>query len=182
MENYLISKCKNGDGEAFRKLINIYRTKLYGYLLKLSGSKDEADEMLQQTLIKVWEGIIKYKDEKKFSSWLFTIAHNVAMDNFRKNKLKNNKTMINLIESELSSDSPEQNLITNETINLINKAVENLSYKQKTVFLLRQHAELPFRIISEITNEPLNTVLSHMHYAVKKIKKEVELEHGTREK
>ncbi|MCB0730428.1 MAG: RNA polymerase sigma factor [Ignavibacteriae bacterium] len=179
-EDLLISKCKNGDGEAFRHLMNIYKTRLYGYLFKFSNTKDFTEDLFQETLIKVWKGFKKYNHQQKFSSWLFTIAHNVAMDNLR--SIKNNKTYTDLtiVEQKLSSENLESKIIINETLEIINKTVEQLSNKQKTVFLLRQHGEMTFKEIAEAINEPLNTVISHMHYAMKKIRKQIEIENEPR--
>ena len=66
LENQLIDKCKAGDGEAYRDLINIYRNKLFGYLWRFSESRFDAEELFQETLIKAWKGIRKYNHQKKF--------------------------------------------------------------------------------------------------------------------
>jgi RNA polymerase sigma-70 factor, ECF subfamily len=182
LENLLIDKCKAGDGEAYRQLMNIYRTKLFGYLWRFSNSQDITEELFQETLIKVWKGFSKYDEQKKFSSWLFTIAHNIAMDNLR--SIKNNKIFTSIDELDISKTTvgPDEDLIKKETIALIYESVKNLSDKQREVFLLRQHGELTFKEIAKTTNEPLNTVLSHMRYALKRIKKQLERENESRKK
>lgn len=171
-ENFLILKCKEGDGEAFRKLLLPYKDKLYGYLLRFCGNVDLADELFQDTLVRVWQGIKKYNEQKKFSSWLFTIAHNVAIDGLRKKKREQEITEAIKIEYAYSENIISDEIENKELVNKIEKYVMGLSEKQKRVFLLRQHGEFSFKEISEITNEPLNTVLSHMRYAIKKIKKQ----------
>jgi RNA polymerase sigma-70 factor (ECF subfamily) len=160
--------------------MNIYRHKLFGYLWRFSDSKFIAEELFQETLIKAWKGMRKYNDQKKFSSWLFTIAHNVAMDNLRMKKNKNKFTDIDELKESSSFINPEDQIIRKETIEQINNSVASLSEKQRTVFLLRQNGELSFKEIAESMNEPLNTVLSHMRYAVRKIKKQLENENEPR--
>lgn len=182
VESLLIDKCKNGDGEAYRRLINIYQAKLFGYLLKFSNSEDEAEELFQETLIKVWSGIKKYNDQKKFASWLFTIAHNTAMDKIRIKTKNNNILPIEDVDEHSLTLLPDEQIIQQETLEQINKSVINLSEKQRAVFLLRQHGELSFKEIAEATKEPINTVLSHMRYAIKKIKKQIEYENEPRKK
>lgn len=182
VENQLIEKCKKGDGDAFRLLVNNYRNKLFGYLYKFSNSQDMAEEMFQETLIKIWQGLKKYNTQKRFSSWLFTIAHNVAMDSLRKRKSNNSIVSIEELEDKSSSVKPDEDIIKNETIGIINNSLKNLSEKQRIVFLLRQHGELTFKEIAKTTKEPLNTVISHMHYAIKKIKKLIEYENEPRKK
>jgi RNA polymerase sigma-70 factor (ECF subfamily) len=180
LEKQLIDKCKAGDGEAFRELINVYRNKLYGYLWRFSESKFIAEELFQETLIKAWKGMRKYNHQKKFSSWLFTIAHNVAMDNLRSKKRDHNTNSFSDSDAGMVMVTPEEMLIKKETVELINNSITNLSEKQRRVFLLRQNGEMSFREIAETMNEPLNTILSHMRYAVRKIKKQVDNENEPR--
>lgn len=169
-EQTLIEKCRNGETAAFGPLIKIYRKQLFSYLLKLCGNREDAEDLFQETLIKSWKGINKYSELQKFSSWLFTIAHNTAMDKLRK---RNKEAMITETEpDELShTNDPLKDLIGKEIRNKIQKAVEFLPFKQKEVFLLRVNSGISFKEIAQATNEPLNTVLSHMHYSVKKIKR-----------
>lgn len=170
-EILLIQKVMNGEANAFNILINNYRGKLFGYLLKFCGDKLTAEDLFQETLIKTWKGFKKYNEESKFSSWLFSIAHNVALDFLRKNKKQHQFVSDEEIINSPQSINQENHFDAEEMKLLINKVVNSLPEKQKNVFLLRQHGGLTFKEISEITKEPLNTVLSHMSYAVKKIKK-----------
>lgn len=169
-EQILIEKCRNGDSSAFGPLIQLYRRQLFSYLFKLSGERTQAEDLFQETLIKTWRGIKKYSEQQKFSSWLFSIAHNTAMDNLRLRKRDNMISEIDLDEIRSYHDAHKE-LINNETSAMIEKAIGLLSAKQKEVFLLRIYGEVSFKEISELTKEPLNTVLSHMHYSVKKLKK-----------
>ena len=115
LENQLIDKCQAGDGEAFRQLISNYRNKLFGYLWRFSDSRIAAEELFQETLIKTWNGIRKYNHKEKFSSWLFTIAHNVAVDNLRKIKTSNKMSDQYEITNVQSAVTPEDFLIAEET-------------------------------------------------------------------
>jgi RNA polymerase sigma-70 factor (ECF subfamily) len=181
-ESQLIDKCKVNDGEAYRQLMKLYKNKLYGYLWRFSGTEEEADEMFQETLIKAWKGIKKYNEQKKFASWLFTIAHNVAMDYLR-NKNKNTILVpIDETNDKSNLQSIDDQMVQKEAIEKINQIVRNLSNKQREVFMLRQNGELSFKEIAEITNQPINTVLSHMRYSIKKIKKQFENENESRKK
>ena len=164
-EHTLIEKCRNGETAAFGPLIKIYRKQLFSYLLRLSGNKEDAEDLFQETLIMGWRGIKKYSERQKFSSWLFTIAHNMAMDKLRKRNKKNMITEIGPDELHHTND-PHKELIGKEIRNKIQKAIEFLPFKQKEVFLLRVNSGMSFKEIAQTTNEPLNTVPSHMHYPV----------------
>lgn len=172
LEKQLISRCRNGDADAFALLIKQYKRPLFSYLLRLSGDRLTAEDLFQDTLIRVWKGMNMYSEQNRFSSWLFSIAHNIAVDSFRKKKLSINvKSSENIDTLGNDNNNPSHNVEYNETKNILAGALNALSDKQKNVFLLRQYGELSFKEIAETTGEPLNTVLSHMHYAVKKLRK-----------
>jgi RNA polymerase sigma-70 factor (ECF subfamily) len=135
-----------------------------------------AEDLLQDTLIKVWVGIKSYNERQKFSSWLFTIAHNAFIDAIRKKK-SGIRVSYPSEENEVASGiSPHSELIATETRVALEKVVEDLPESQKQVFLLRQHSGMPYKEIAATMNQPLNTVLSHMHYAVKKLRESLKEE------
>ncbi|MFA3783553.1 RNA polymerase sigma factor [Melioribacteraceae bacterium 4301-Me] len=159
-----------GDSTAFSPLIKLYRRQLFSYFLKLCGNKTAAEDLFQETLIKIWKAMPKYKEENKFSSWLFTIAHNTAVDYLRKFNHKNSHFVDVEIENCGHLTNPFAELVAAETKEIISRYIEKLPLKQREVFLLRQNCGMTFREIAELTGEPLNTVLSHMNYALKKIR------------
>lgn len=171
LENKLISKSINGDSAAFGLLMRDYRNRLYGYLWKLCGNKSVTEDLFQETLIKVWKGFPRYNEQNKFSSWLFSIAHNVALDSFRKAKVRERVIHTDQVPEKGLEDNQLKKMEVDELEESVMKVVANLPAKQRQVFLLRQHGEMTFKEISKLTEEPLNTVLSHMNYAVKKLKK-----------
>jgi RNA polymerase sigma-70 factor (ECF subfamily) len=169
LEHTLIKKCQNGNESAFAPLIAIYKNKLFSYLYRLCGNREEAEDLFQETLIKAWKGMKHLHDQNKFSSWLFSIAHNLAMDSLSKKK-RNFAMSLTNHNNLLNPNNQFDNMIRNEEILEIQKIVEGFPPKQKEVFLLRIFGEKKFKEIAEIMNEPLNTVLSHMHYSIEKIK------------
>ncbi len=169
----LIERLKSGDSTAFNLLINNYKNKLYGYLLRLCKDVDTAEDLFQETIIKTWKGIKKYNEKNRFSSWLFSIAHNTAIDSIRKSKQKVELIDTNDIEKGDENANLQQEYEIKEMSSIIEKIIEKLPEKQKQVFLLRQHGGMKFKEIAKMLDEPLNTVLSHMNYAVKKIKKDL---------
>ncbi len=166
------------DAAAFGKLIKDYRIQLYSYLLRLCGDRMTAEDLFQETLIKVWKGFKSYNEQNKFSSWLFSIAHNVAVDSIRKESAKRNISSFEDVQTITSDSNPHNTFVEKETNELVMAAVSTLSEKQKQVFLLRQHSGMTFKEISKATNQPLNTVLGHMHYAVSRIRKKLSKEYG----
>jgi len=137
-----------------------------------------AEDLFQETLIKVWKGFKTYNERNKFSSWLFSIAHNVAVDSIRRESAKNKISSFEDVQTLASDYNPLNAYLEKETNELVMAAVNKLSEKQKQVFLLRQHSDMTFKEISKVTNQPLNTVLGHMHYAVSGIRKKLSKEYG----
>lgn len=169
MEEILIQNSIQRDEKAFGSLINIYRKRLFIYILRMCGNKEIAEDIFQETLIRVWKNLPKYKENQKFSSWLFSIAHNLTIDYHRKSK--NIFEDINSRNDLTDSDAFIDKLEIEEQKILLQNALDNLTKQQKEVFLLRQAGELKFSEIAELTKQPLNTVLSHMNYGMKKLKK-----------
>jgi len=171
LEYQLISRSKQGDASAFGALIKDYRKQLFTYLLKICNNRTTAEDLFQDTLIRVWSGLPNYNEQNKFSSWLFSIAHNTAMDSFRRKKVRSRVIHTDELPEFTDGMNPQKEVELKETKDMLLDAVNTLSDKQKQVFLLRQHGELSFKEIAELTEQPLNTVLSQMHYSVKKIRK-----------
>lgn len=171
LEDQLILRCKEGDSSAFGELIKGYKTQLFTYLVRLSGNSTMAEDLFQDTLIKAWKGLPAYKEQNKFSSWLFAIAHNIAIDAHRKNKTYENVNLKDDFTEVYVSENQHVQLEQNELKELIVDSLKLLPEKQRNVFLLRQHSGMSFKEIAETTGQNINTVLSHMNYAVKKIRK-----------
>lgn len=171
LEDILIEKCRKGEQAAFRELVKLYRKQLYSYLCRLCGDRMQAEDAFQETLIKVWKAIGRYDHKDRFSSWLFAIAHNAAMDSIRKNNLRKCFVTSDEIQMHSSEGNPYSECVNNELKDILDGIIGSLPEKQKQVFLLREHSGMSFKEIAELTGEPLNTVLGHMHYAVEKIKR-----------
>ncbi len=137
-----------------------------------------AEDLFQETLIKVWKGFKSYNEQSKFSSWLFSIAHNVAVDSIRIELAKPQVRSFEDVQTFASDNNPHNTFVEKETNELVMTVVSTLSEKQKQVFLLRQHSGMTFKEISKATNQPVNTVLGHMHYAVTRIRKKLSKEYG----
>ena len=168
----LIKAYTAGNERAFEILYRRYRKQLYGYLYNLmSGNASEAEEVFEETWIKVVDKLPSYRDQGKFSAWLFRVARNIFLDTMRRNK----RSALPLESGDLPdvpdwSSRPEKELEERETAAVIAEALNQLPVDQKEVFLLRQQ-ELSFKEIAEIQACPVNTVLGRMHYAVRNLKK-----------
>lgn len=170
----LIKKYRNGERAAFEQLVRKYQRPLFTFLLRLVGHRETAEDLFQETFVKVVQALPNYDERGKFSGWMFGIANNLAIDTLRRKRLQ--KKHFSEEEDALifvadAAPGPALELERSELREVLDALLQNLSDKQRQVFLLRQHAELSFKEIAEQMGEPLNTVLSHMHYAVKKLRR-----------
>lgn len=168
----LIEEYKSGNQKAFTELFYRYKNTLYNFIYRFVINPDVADDLLENTFIKMIKSIDKYQEKNKFKQWLFSIANSVTVDYLRKRK---KEYIIDPIEDWMeiadNSLSPQASLEQEEMMNYIQETIKKLSPKQRQVFLMRQESDLTFREIAEILECPLSTVLSRMHNAVVTLRK-----------
>ncbi len=172
-EYKLIDRCRNGDDEAFAGLVSHYKQNLLTFLWRMCGNKNEAEDLFQETLVKVWQHLPQYDHRKKFAAWLFGIARNTAIDGLRKKKVRQMISYTDDLPEHSDLHDAAAGIEAEETQNTLIAVLEKLPEKQRQVFLLRQHSEMTFKEIATETSQPLNSVLAHMHYAVNKLKKAI---------
>ena len=123
--------------------------------------------------MRVLRALPNYNEDGRFSGWLFGIANNLAVDLLRHRRVHRNyfhddeAALTTVSDYHSAADAEVESA---ELARLVEKALQQLPEKQRQVFLLRQHSEMNFREISDLLDEPLNTVLSHMHSALENLK------------
>lgn len=169
-----------GDENALSVLINRHQSKIYGFIYSKLADRDMADDVFQDTFIKVIKTLKSnsYNEEGKFLPWVMRIAHNLIVDHYRKNK-----KMPMLRETEefsifniLTDTSPTiEGLIISDVIEKdLQKLILELPNDQKEVLMMRIYQDLSFKEISEITGVSINTALGRMRYAVINMRKIIE--------
>ena len=172
----LIRAFSGGDEAAFEVLYHRYRRQLYGFLNNLiPGNSAEVDEVFEETWLRVIEKLPKYRDDGRFSAWLFRIGRNIFIDRIR--KLRPEREGAVPLDAETTPDmpgpaamEPVSELDSGEVGKVIADAVARLPEEQREVFLLRQQ-DLAFKEIAEIQNCSINTVLGRMQYAIRNLRK-----------
>ena len=177
----LIRRYLAGQDRAFDKLFKRYERPLFSFILRFVRDREGAEDLFQQTWMKVIKALPQYEERGSFSSWLFGIANNCCVDHARK---KARSKVDDLTSSEgmdrlpNPNPNPEDTVIKKEQKAWLEQAVEQLPQEQKQVVLMRLFGQLPFKEIARVVNCPLNTVLGRMHYALKNLRKMTEQEHG----
>lgn len=153
----------------FETLVKRYQKPLFGYLMRYLGNANLAEEVCQETFVKVFEKRHLYQQDKPFKPWLYQIAVNTATDKFREKRIAP-ATLEDKAEPMAKVDSPASDLERQEIAQMIEQAVAQLPDHQRQVFILREYQELSYADISNIVQRPLNTVKSDMHRALQALR------------
>ena len=180
-DEQLMSLFQEGDENAYIELVNRYKDKLINFIFNYLGDLESSEDVVQETMIKLYQKKHYYKEIAKFSTWLYTIAKNLANTELRKRKQRKTTLLSQFSKDdktyELPSNDPEpgQEIQTDIVNKIIKDAVDKLSEKFKIVIVLRDIQGLSYEDISEIINVPIGTVKSRINRA--RLQLQVELKH-----
>ena len=177
----LMSLFQGGDENAYIELVDRYKDKLINFIFNYLGDLESSEDVVQETMIKLYQKKHYYKEIAKFSTWLYTIAKNLANTELRKRKQRKTTLLSQFSKDDktydLPSNDPEpgQEIQTDIVNKIIRDAVDQLSEKFKIVIVLRDIQGLSYEDISEIINVPIGTVKSRINRA--RLQLQVELKH-----
>lgn len=160
-----------GNEEAFHILFDAYKPKLFSYLYSITKSHEAAEELLQETFLKIWVSRGSLMHVENPERYIVTIARNKALDYLRdiaKNKRLIEQLWLNVTESRNSTT--EENLFAAESDELIQKAIHKLSPQKQLIFTLSRHDGLTHEQIASKLNISKNTVKNHLVESLKTIK------------
>jgi RNA polymerase sigma-70 factor, ECF subfamily len=176
----LMLRYQQGDRTAFAALVRRHQQPLYNFALRQVRVPQVAEDVVQETFVRVVQNAPDFKHEARFTTWVYTITRNLCIDQLRKRALRKHPS---LDESrgeegdgptlgEQTADpraSVEREATGTELKERIARAVDKLPDEQREVFLMRELSNLPFKEIAEITGVPENTVKSRMRYALERL-------------
>lgn len=177
----LVERFRHGDEQAFNELVRLFEKKVYAYAYQMVGNHTEADEVLQETFVRLVKNISRLRSDTNFTSFVFRITTNLCIDLLRKRQ----RRMVNIEESdsepaghfhlELSRSiaTPEEELERKELLNMINAAIAELPPKQQATIILHDVEGYSKEEISRIMDCPQATVRSNLHIARSKVKKKL---------
>lgn len=169
-EKELLLQLQQDSEQAFEKLYMLYSARLFGNLLKLTKSETDAQEILQEVFIKIWDNRRQIDTEKSFRSYLFKIAENKVYDLFRKvaRDKKREEQIIFLSTSDYVYI--EESLLNKETISILNKAIESLPPQRQQVFRLCKLEGKSYKEAGELLGISVSTISDHIVKATKTIR------------
>ena len=165
----LIESFQNGDLYAFDLIVKRYKNQLLNFVYRFLGNAEEAEDLVQETFLRVYRNRKAYQKVAKFSTWIYTIAGNLAKTELRKRKRRKFFSISDLGYNEKDYDisdeayNPEKDVDGRMKEEIIHREIDALSPKFREVILLRDVQQLSYEEISQIVNIPLGTVKSRVN-------------------
>ncbi len=164
----------NGNNQAFDLLLSRNQSKLFSYILFVVHDQDLANDIFQETFVKVITKLQerKYVDSGKFSAWIMRIAHNVIMDWYRDNRAQNiveateDNDLSNINSNSCLDYNIEDRYINEQVLRDVKKMMNLLPPTQREIVFMRFYQEMSFKEIAETTGVSINTALGRMRYAI----------------
>ncbi len=166
-------KTEKSKESLFRELTEKYQRRVYAHIRKMVVTHEDADDLTQETFVKVWKNLDGFRQESEVFTWIYRIATNEALQFLRRKKIRKffryekvGKELAELAENQRYCDGEEWN---KELFQL----VQHLPEKQKAVFCMRYYDDLPYKEISEILGTSEGGLKASYHHAVKKLETEL---------
>ncbi len=180
-DNELVQLYVNGDHSSIEILINRHKNRVYSYILLVVKNQDLAQDIFQDTFIKVIRSLKhgKYVENGKFVSWVLRISHNLIIDHFRREKqnatISNDSFENDIFNSwKFSDENVEDQLVMNQILFEVKELIRELPEDQQQVIHMRHYMGLSFKEIADQTGVSINTALGRMRYALINLRKIIE--------
>jgi RNA polymerase sigma factor (sigma-70 family) len=178
-DSQLVALYQTGNEEAFDMLLLRHKSRIYTAIYMIVKDRYEAEDLLQDTFIKAVNTIKggRYNEEGKFLPWISRIAHNLAIDRFRRNKrypevvLEDGSRVFDSMQ--FSEESFESKQLLRDTRSRIRDLIKELPAEQKEVLIMRHYLEMSFQEIADRTGVSINTALGRMRYALINLRKKM---------
>jgi len=171
----IMLKYQEGEPGAMDELLGRYKNPLYRFAFRLTGNIAEAQDITQEVFLRVHQHRYDYRPLGKFSTWIFSIAHNLAVSGLRKRKRfviwpRKEDESEELKEFPSSDPSPEEVVAENEISALVRNSVQGLPFLQREALILREYQDLDYQDIARILNKSLGTVKTLIYRARENLK------------
>ena len=186
-DNSLVREFIAGNDAAFTQLVSRYKDSLTNYLNMTIGDYDTAVDLCQETFLRVYRNIHRYSNLYQFSTWIYRIATNLAIDEMRYRKRRGQVFYKNVWGNRSSNDSetpefeltdvrrgPRDEMLRKESSRVLGDAIRSLPEKYRTAFIMKEVQELPYETIGRVLNCSTGTIKSRLHRARELLQRKLE--------
>jgi RNA polymerase sigma factor (sigma-70 family) len=163
-DSELVSRCLDGDNEAFSELISRYKRLIYSVAYKFSKDNEEVDDMAQEAFIKIYRSLARYDDQYKFSTWSVKVATNVCIDHVRRKRIDS----VSLQEVENftgTANSPEEYYLRKEKSQVLKDAIDGLPEIYRVPIVMYHQKGMSYKEIAECLDKPMSIIKNRIFRA-----------------
>lgn len=171
-ESALVEKCRRHDAEAFAKVVDTYQHRVYGFVRRMLSDSDEAADVSQEVFIRAYQAFGRFDGRSSLRTWLFRIAHNLCVDRARRRDRTPPESRLDVLSEDDAGMEipdnrwdPERVVMSDELLALVEKGLETMSDKLKSVLLLHDKEDLAYDEIAKMLDLPVGTVKSRLFLA-----------------
>lgn len=173
-EEKLIARAAKGDASAFNDLLSAHERKMYAVCLRMCGNHEDAQDCLQEAMLRVFRAISGFKGQSSFSTWLYRVTMNTCLDELRKKKNKQSASLDSLLETGWApvdaEDTPEKHAVVSERKAEIRKVIRELPDDMRSAIVLRDIQGFSYDEISKILNINVGTIKSRISRGREKLR------------
>ncbi|MFH1418597.1 MAG: sigma-70 family RNA polymerase sigma factor [Planctomycetota bacterium] len=168
-----IRGAQGGDSASYERIVERYAGRVFGFLLRMTGSRHDAEDLLQEVFVRLVRTLGAYKHEGRFEAWLFRVAANLVRDRVRRGKRVPKQIGRGSTEEASGADLLDETegpvepadaaMVRGEEIDALSAALMKLSDAEREAIMLRHFSHMSFKDIAEATGVPLGTALARAH-------------------
>ncbi len=178
----LAKLAQKGDQRAFAEIVELYKDKIFHLAYRMLNNRHEAEDIVQETFLRVYKNLDRYDVNQKFSTWIYRIGTNLCIDRLRKRKptysldadINDQEGMDGYSMLPSDDHTPESEMLISETQQIIHQAIDSLPAKYKTIMILRYIQDMSLQEISDVLTLPVTTIKTRVHRGREFLRKKLE--------
>lgn len=164
-DHELVARVRAGQREAFAQLITRYQARIFHTTFRMLKNREDAEEAAQDTFVRAYRGLAKFREDATFSTWLYRICYNVCLNYLEKKRTARPRPAAVALEHLPAAEAPDHDFAQRERAALVEQVMTNMPDHFRNVLILYHTQQLPYQEIAEILGLPLNTVKTHLFRA-----------------
>lgn len=176
-EEKLISRAAKGDASAFNELLGLHERKMYAVCLRMCANQEDAQDCLQEAMLRIYRSISGFKGQSSFSTWIYRVTMNTCLDELRKKKNKQTTSLDGLLDTGWSPsddyDTPEHHTIEQERKKALHGAISELPEDMRSAVVLRDIQGFSYEEIAEMLGINVGTIKSRISRGREKLREKI---------